>query len=172
MNKTSYQMVCQSRESLLGEAKTMALWIEELHQADRCWVDDREDALIDNEVMNNFVLHEEPSVGPTGYYVTPSEVKTLMKDNIKATAEVATGRVVNEIEEETIEHACTVGYDEQKEVIRTPIRNVVEGNFDWHCRTKSLKHLLSAEWITWPNLPTLLTPWSNELGAVRPILCQ
>lgn len=51
----------------------MALWTEELERADRCEADEHEEELIDNKIMENHVLHEEPSGDGTWDYMTYSE---------------------------------------------------------------------------------------------------
>lgn len=60
-------------------------------------------------------------------YVTSSEVKKLIEDNIKTAVELATRHEVMEIEEETIGNEFMVGYVKYNEGTKPRIRNKVEG---------------------------------------------
>lgn len=104
----------------------MNLWTKELGCIDLRRVDEHEDELIDNERLDNYVYEEEPIVVPNGDYMTRSVVENKMKNNINTTIKVASTSVVTEMVQETIESAFTVDFDEQKEVIKIPIRNMVK----------------------------------------------
>lgn len=51
-----------------------------------------------------------------------------MEDKIYTAVEVGARRVVTEIGEETIEEAFTVGFDEEIEGVKTPMRSMVKGS--------------------------------------------
>lgn len=68
----------------MKEAESLALWTAEFERPDRRKVDKHIDGeLIDNAIMNPFVPHEESSVRPHEDFMTRSEFKKLMDDNIK-----------------------------------------------------------------------------------------
>lgn len=129
-NETSYEMVRPTRASFMNKAETIALCIKELGRAYCQDVDERKDELIDKVIMDNYILHkkpEKPSGGPTVDYIKRSEVENLMEYKIKAAIEITTWRVDNWNWEDTIEEAFATEYDEQKERVKAPIRNIVEG---------------------------------------------
>lgn len=85
----------------------MVLWTKELECTGPCSVIEKEDELIDNEILNNYFLHKDPSGGPNSDYIKCSEVKKLIKDNINTAVEVATKRVVTGIVEEKVGDTST-----------------------------------------------------------------
>lgn len=94
--ETSYQTSRPSIESFVEEEELKALWAKGFETAN-CWkVDTHEDELID-EMMGNWVLHEESSSDPHMDDMTRSEVANVMEDNIKAVVEVPTTGFVNEM---------------------------------------------------------------------------
>lgn len=99
----------------------MALWTQEHELVDCCEVDEHkyklEDELIDNKILNSFVLLQKPSGSLIENCVTRSEMEKLMGVNIKNAVQVATRRSVTEIVEEAIENVSTIGYNEEKEEI-------------------------------------------------------
>lgn len=86
----------------------MTSWSQGLERFERCEVDRLEvgeqvDELFDNETLDIYVPHKEPSDGPLGDYETYSEKERLMRDNIKIGVEVATRRFVPGFMEDTVE---------------------------------------------------------------------
>lgn len=78
--------------------------------------------------MDSIFPNKEANDGQTGNYITCSEVRNLIKDSFKAAVEVPTRWIVTVILEEMIEDAFKVGCDKQKEGIKAPVRNKVEGD--------------------------------------------
>lgn len=70
-----------------------------------------EDDLIGIEILESCDPPEEPGAVPIGIDVTSSEMKILMENIIRISAEVATTRSLTVIVEETIEDVLTVGYE-------------------------------------------------------------
>lgn len=79
----------------------MTLWTQELERVDRCKVDkyeeEHKDDLNDSEIWDSNVLHEESSGVPIKDYVTRSEGKKIMEDNIKTTGQLTARCTVTEI---------------------------------------------------------------------------
>lgn len=91
-------------------------------------------------MLDRYVQHEEPRGSPIEEYMKRSEVKKLMKDNIKTCDEVPTKCFVTGIVERAIEDPFIVGYNKQKEEIETPIGR----SFYWHRRARSPRSYFDA----------------------------
>lgn len=106
----------------------MAFWTTELERTDSGKDNEHvERELIENEVMEIFVPHEEPIFSLHDDYVTRFEVEKLMNNYMKTAVEAATTGLLTGIVNEKIERAFARGYNIQKEGMKTPIRNMVKG---------------------------------------------
>lgn len=125
--KTSYQTGHPSRESHAKDVRTMTLCSQLFECFDHCKVDEHEEEVIDNEILNYFVLRHRLSDGPILDYLTGSKLENLLEDNTDTAIKVATRRLVTGIMEEINEYVFTVGQDEEKGGIKIQNRNMVEG---------------------------------------------
>lgn len=95
--------------------------------------------------------------------MTRLEVGNIRKDNLKTTGGGATRLVVKGIVEKTNENEFTGGSDKQKQRIKSPIRNMVEGALIEIVEQVRLDTILEPEWIGWPNPLVSWTPWLDKL---------
>lgn len=96
----------------MEEAETMALWTAKLELTYRCDLHEPVgDDLIENDILDTFVPHEDPGVSQHRDCMTRSEAKNLMENNIKTTFEVAMKCITTGIVGKTIEVGLTAGYD-------------------------------------------------------------
>lgn len=107
--------------------KTWILGSQETERFDCSKVPENEQEFIYNEILDCYLPCKEPSGNPVEDKVTHSELQNLMKDNIKAAVEFVTRCVVTGIVEDTIEDVFRVRSGDQKEGIKTPVRNMLEG---------------------------------------------
>lgn len=79
INNRSYQTVHLSRKTLVEETRTISWSTQESKSVDRGEMDKNENELIDNEILDIYGLHEEPSTAPTWDYISSWEVEKFMK---------------------------------------------------------------------------------------------
>lgn len=77
--------------------------------------------------MESYVSREELYSVSVVDYETRSDVEKLVEGTIETAVEIATRRVVTEIEEATIDHVLTEGFDEIMEGMKTPVRIMMQG---------------------------------------------
>lgn len=94
------------------------MWTEELELADRREVDERGDKIIYSKIGDNCVMHGEASGGRKGGYMTDSEVKNVMGDNMKMDCEAATRNVIVESGGRIRKVTFSTEHDEQNEKSR------------------------------------------------------
>lgn len=117
--ETSCHTVHLSREPLAEEAGMITIWSQELECAEHRKVEENEAELIEKDILDCHVLHEKPSGGPVGDYLTMAKVKKMIKDNLKTFVGVVTTFFVTGTMEVMIEDALTSGYVKQLEGMKT-----------------------------------------------------
>lgn len=90
------------KDSLEEETTKMDLWFKEREYAYHEELFEQERNGLQNRALNSYAPHEKPSSGPTGNYMTRSDVENVLEDNIKDGVGPPTSHVIKEIVEGTM----------------------------------------------------------------------